>query len=111
MGESINDPVRLRFEPRLRLEFRGATITSDAGFPICREMDDALGLSETANTYLHESRISHNVQHQLAPLLRQSVYSRLAAYQDAKDAERPAQDPAMSSWDLTNTRILVLRHH
>ena len=29
------------------------------------------------------------------PLLRQSVYSRLAGYEDTNDAERLAQDPAM----------------
>ena len=36
-----------------------------------------------------------NVQHRLLPLLRQSVYSRLAGYEDTNDAERLAQDPAM----------------
>ena len=36
-----------------------------------------------------------NVQHGLLPLLRQSVYSRLAGYEDTNDAERLAQDPAM----------------
>ena len=35
------------------------------------------------------------MQHQLVPLLRQSVYSRLAGYEDTNDAERLAQDPAM----------------
>ena len=35
------------------------------------------------------------VQHRLLPLLRQSVYSRLAGYEDTNDAERLAQDPAM----------------
>ena len=35
------------------------------------------------------------MQHRLLPLLRQSVYSRLAGYEDTNDAERLAQDPAM----------------
>ena len=35
------------------------------------------------------------MQHHLVPLLRQSVYSRLAGYEDTNDAERLAQDPAM----------------
>ena len=61
----------------------------------CRESDDALGLTETATACLQESRGGRNVQHQVVPLLRQSVYSRLAGYEDTNDAERPAQDPAM----------------
>lgn len=57
-----------------------------------RELDAALGLTETANDYIHESRTGRNVQHRLLPLLRQSVYSRLAGYEDTNDAERLAQD-------------------
>ena len=62
----------LHFDRRLRLEFHGATITSDAGLLACRELDDALGLTETATATacLQESRGGRNVQHQLVPLLR-----------------------------------------
>ena len=95
MGESINPRATLRFDRRVRLEFRGATITSDAGLLACRELDDALGLTETANECLQESRGGRNVQHRLVGLLRQSVYSRLAGYEDTNDAERLAQDPTM----------------
>ena len=52
MGESTNPRAKLRFDRRVRLEFRGATITSDAGLLACRELDDALGLTETANESL-----------------------------------------------------------
>ena len=92
MGESSDTPLKLQFDRRVRLDFRSATITSDAGLLACRELDAALGLTETANDYIHEGR---NVRHPLLPLLRQSVYSRLAGYEDTNDAERLAQDPAM----------------
>ena len=95
MGESSDTPLKLQFDRRVRLDFRGATITSDAGLLACRELDAALGLTETANDYIHESRTGRNVQHGLLPLLRQSVYSRPAGYEDTNDAERLAQDPAM----------------
>ena len=95
MGESTNPRATLRFDRRVRLEFRGATITSDAGLLACRELDDALGLTETANECLQESRGGRNVQRRLVGLLRQSVYSRLAGYEDTNDAERLAQDPTM----------------
>ena len=95
MGESTNSRAKLRFDRRIRLEFHGATITSDAGLLACRELDDALGLTETTNECLQESRGGRNVQHRLVGLLRQSVYSRLAGYEDTNDAERLAQDPTM----------------
>ena len=95
MGESTNPRAKLRFDRRIRLEFHGATITSDAGLLACRELDDALGLTETTSECLQESRGGRNVQHRLVGLLRQSVYSRLAGYEDTNDAERLAQDPTM----------------
>ena len=95
MGESANPRATLRFDRRIRLEFHGATISSDAGLLACRELDDALGLTETANECLQESRGGRNVQHKLVGLLRQSVYSRLAGYEDTNDAERLADDPTM----------------
>ena len=95
MGETGEDGLRLHFDSRVRLKFHGATITSDAGLLACRELDDALGLTEAALVHLRESRGGRNVQHGLVPLLRQSVYSRLAGYEDTNDAQRLAQDPAI----------------
>ena len=95
MGESTYALATLRFDRRLRLEFLGATITSDAGLLACRELDDALGLTETASECLQESRSGRNGQHQFVALLRQSVYSRLAGYEDTNDAERLSDDPTM----------------
>ena len=108
MGESTNSRATLRFDRRIRLEFHGATITSDAGLLACRELDDALGLTETASECLQESRGGRNVQHRLAGLLRQSVYSRLAGYEDTNDAERLADDPTMrvSRW---TTEVVIDR--
>ena len=93
MGESTNSRAKLRFDRRIRLEFHGATITSDAGLLACRELDDALGLTET-DECLQEVGAVVTCSTDLG-LLRQSVYSRLAGYEDTNDAERLAQDPTM----------------
>ncbi len=69
MGESAYPRAQLRFDRRVRLQFYGATLTSDAEVLACLELDDALGLTETANESLQESR-GRNVQHRLVGLLR-----------------------------------------
>ena len=60
-----------------------------------RELDDALGLTKLAASRLTECRKGKNTQHALVALLRQSIFGRLAGYEDVNDAERLRLDPAM----------------
>jgi hypothetical protein len=60
-----------------------------------RELDDALGLTELVGAALSECRRGKNTRHLLTALLRQSVFGRLAGYEDVSDADRLAHDPAM----------------
>ena len=48
MGDGEKASLRLQFNPKVRLAFHGATITTDAGLLAFREFDDALGLTEIA---------------------------------------------------------------
>src|SRR5262249_37443321 len=95
MGDSHKDPLRVHFDRQIKLEFHGSTVTSDAGLLSYRELDDALGLTCTAASGLRDTRTGQNKQHTLTALLRQSIYSRLAGYEDVNDAERLCLDPAL----------------
>src|SRR3954465_11520953 len=94
-GESDNEALRLNFDRRLMLQFRGSTITSDAGLLAYRELDNTLRLTDTATDKLADARTGKNGRHRLAGLLRQSVFGRLAGYEDVNDAERLCHAPAM----------------
>jgi hypothetical protein len=93
-GESESDALRLDFDRRLKLEFHGSNVTSDAGLLPFRELDDALALTEMAGAVLSDGRRGKNTRHVLSGLLRQSVFGRLAGYEDVNDADPLAWDPA-----------------
>ena len=94
-GEAKAANLRVNFDRRLKLEFHGSVITSDAGLLAFRELDDALGLSDAAGQVLADSRTGKNGRHSLMAQFRQSVFGRLAGYEDVNDADRLGHDPAM----------------
>jgi hypothetical protein len=93
MGEKQNQPFQLSFNPSLKVDFQGSRVTSDGGLILVRELDERLGFGDLIAQHLTDSRRGKNTQLPLADLLRQSVYSRIAGYEDVNDAERLSQDP------------------
>jgi hypothetical protein len=94
-GEPASEALRLGFDRRLILQFCGSVITSDGGLLAYRELDDAVGLTDTGAATLADARTGKNGRHLLGGLLRQSVFGRLAGYEDVNDADRLCRDPAM----------------
>lgn len=94
-GEIETGDIRVEFDRRLKLEFHGSKITSDAGLLAFRELDDALSLTELAGSVLADNRTGRNSRHSLIAQFRQSVFGRLAGYEDVNDADRLGHDPAM----------------
>ena len=93
MGESPKQLFQLSFNASLKIDFQGSRVTSDGGLILVRELDERLGFGELIQQHLTDSRRGKNTQFPFADLLRQSVYSRLAGYEDLNDAERLSQDP------------------
>ena len=113
MGEKENKPFQLSFNGLLKVDFQGSRVTSDGGLILIRELDERLGLGKLIEEHLSDSRQGLNKKFPLADLLRQSVYSRLAGYEDLNDAVRVSADPTFRlisskrNWDrgaaLTST--------
>jgi hypothetical protein len=87
--------MKVGFDGGIKLEFHGAKVTSDGGLLAYRDLEHALGLFDSISSVFIDKRTGRNIQHSIPTLLRQSIYSRLAGYEDVNDAERLSVDPVM----------------
>jgi hypothetical protein len=92
VGESSSQPFQPSFNASLKIDFQGSRVTSDGGLILVRELDERLGFGGLIRQQLTDSRRGKNTQFPFADLLRQSLYSRLAGYEDLTDAERLSHD-------------------
>ena len=100
MGEGRQDGSRLQFDARVRLQFNGSQLTSDAGLLACRELDEALDLNQSAADLLAEPRTGGTFSMTWS---RCSGKRSLAALQAMRTSTMPTAWrttlPCASSWD------------
>ncbi len=82
MGGRRKQALRVQFDGKLKLEFHGTKITSNAGLLAFCELDEAFRLTENGSTVLSDRRRGWDTQHTVLVMLRQGVYGRLAGYED-----------------------------
>ena len=94
-GEPKQGCLRVDFDRRLKLEFHGSKVTTDAGLLAYRELDASVELTEMVGDVLADSRTGMNGRHGMVGQFRQSVFGRLGGYDDVNDADRLSLDPVM----------------
>jgi hypothetical protein len=80
---------------RIRADFFGGQITSDAGLLPLRAFDQRHHLTSGLAARLNDPRQDGRVRHDSLALLRQRIYQIVAGYEDANDADRLRHDPLL----------------
>jgi len=84
--------MKMGFYGGIKLAFHSAKVTSDGELLAYRDLDNALGLFDSVSATFQDNRTGCNIRHDLHTLLHQSIYSRLAGYEDVNDTERLSVD-------------------
>jgi len=77
------------------IDFHGATISSDVGFLLMREIDERVKIIAPMGDCLEDLRSSTHSKHSLVQMIRQRIYQIGAGYEDCNDADFLRKDPAL----------------
>ena len=94
-GEAENSSVIPSFNRTIRIDFRGAKISSDAGVLMLREIDERFNITAPLGDRMEDPRRASHLRHTYVDLLRQRVYQMAAGYEDCNDANHLRIDPAL----------------
>jgi hypothetical protein len=94
-GESQKAAIRPDFNRSIMIDFQGATISSDTGFILLREVDERFKIIDPMKDCLEDLRSPAHTKHALVQMVRQRVYQMAAGYEDCNDADFLRIDPAL----------------
>jgi hypothetical protein len=94
-GESQKEAIRPDFNRSIMIDFQGATISSDTGFILLREVDERFKIINPIKDCLEDLRSPAHTKHALVQMVRQRVYQMAAGYEDCNDADFLRIDPAL----------------
>ncbi len=94
-GESQKEAIRPDFNRSILINFQGATISSDTGFILLREIDERFRIIDPMKDCLEDLRSPAHTKHALIQMVRQRVYQIAAGYEDCNDADFLRIDPAL----------------
>jgi hypothetical protein len=94
-GESQKEAIRPDFNRAIVIDFQGATISSDTGFILLREIDERFRIIAPMKDCLEDLRSPAHTEHALVQMVRQRVYQIAAGYEDCNDADYLRIDPAL----------------
>jgi hypothetical protein len=94
-GESQKEVIRLDFNRAIRIDFQGATIFSDPGFILLREVDERFRIIEPMGDCLEDLRSPVHTKPSLIQVVCQRVYQIAAGYEDCNEGNFLRIDPAL----------------
>ena len=94
-GESQKEAIRPDFNRSIMIDFQGATISSDTGFILLREVDERFKIIDPVKDCLEDLRLPSHTRHSMVQMVRQRVYQMAVGYEDCNDADFLRIDPAL----------------
>jgi hypothetical protein len=93
--ESQKEAIRPDFNRAIMIDFQGATISSDTGFILLREVDERFKIIDPMKDCLEDLRSPAHTKHALVQMVHQRVYQMAAGYENCNDADFLRIDPAL----------------
>ena len=87
----------LNFNRKIKINFQGGNLTSDAGLLLYKEFDEKIGFSNTIkeNLYIEDSS-ARSRTHKNEDIAVQRIYQRIAGYTADDDADELRNDPTFT---------------